>query len=287
VHLDGAVVEENGPVPKLGLAEAGAGHGAVDDLAVLHQLGGHRVEIAVAPAPELQVRQPPAGGHHLGLARGDGHGRRGELAGRLAVDVLQRHPVGEGARPGAVVPHLAFGVDRGLAALDVELVGPDIDAGGAQAGIERQGLVQVAGQVQPHRPVDSAVVHIEVVVVPLEAAAGGALLVLPVIVDPHGDDVLERGGLEQLGGVDAEGRGAVLVAAGPHAVDVNVAGLAHALEVDDRPAAHGRTRACGQHEALAVPGDAGRVLVDVAREGLVLVEGAGQGDRLPGRVVER
>ena len=66
----------------------------------------------------------------------------------------------------------------------------NINAGRAEVRIERQRLVQLVGDVQADVLVDAAVVGVEVLVVPLEALAGRLFLVVPGVVDAHGDDVL-------------------------------------------------------------------------------------------------
>ena len=73
---------------------------------------------------------------------------------------------------------------------DIEVGGVDVHARAFQAVVERQRLVNLAGDVQPDVAVDASVIGIEVVGVPFERCAGSALLVIGAVVDLDRENVL-------------------------------------------------------------------------------------------------
>ena len=101
---------------------------------------------------------------------------------------------------GGLVHHLRLGIDDCRTALDVVLGGIDVDTRSSEIAVQGQRLIDVVHDVQPHVLVDAAIVAEEVLVVPLEATAhlllrclvplADMLLVAPVVVDIHGQDVL-------------------------------------------------------------------------------------------------
>ncbi len=91
-----------------------------------------------------------------------------ELRAHVAVVIDDRH---RQAHRGAVarrVVHLGIHSHVRRLLRDIEVRGMDVDALALEAVVERQRLVDLAHHVQPHVPVDAAVVGIEVVRVPLE-----------------------------------------------------------------------------------------------------------------------
>ena len=165
---------------------------------------------------------------------------------------------------------------------NVEVGCVDVLAGGAEAGVEGQRLVDGAGGVEPDRLRDAAVVGVEVAIAPLIFGVGGLLAVVPGVVGLDGEDVDRGRGFQVRGEVEAEGHNAVLVAADEGAVEVHLAGLADTFELDEDFALQ---RGGRDGEVFAVPGDAGGEVVDGDLEGGVLVPGVGRGDVLPGGVV--
>ena len=72
------------------------------------------------------------------------------------------------ARSPECVVHLGVDGDIRRLAGDIEVACMDIDALALQTVVERQGLMDLAGDMQPHMAVDAAVVGIEVVPVPFD-----------------------------------------------------------------------------------------------------------------------
>ena len=204
---DGAAVEVDLAIAEAGLAEAGPGVDAVDHLALVHQAGRDGVEIAIAPAPIMEAGDRCGGGEGSALAGRNRGGGAVEAGNAAAGGIAHFDAERQGAGGGAVVADLAFGMDGRAAAGDVETVGPDILAGGAERRIERQRLIDRAGQVEPDILGNAAIIDVEIVIVPLEAAAGGAFLIFPVIVDAHGDDIVA--GFERSRNIGAKGHHAM------------------------------------------------------------------------------
>jgi hypothetical protein len=71
--------------------------------------------------------------------------------------------------------HLRLDCNIGALSGNVEVRGMNIDPGAFQAVIERQRLIDLAGDMQPDMPVNAAVVGIEVVGVPLKRGIAGTL----------------------------------------------------------------------------------------------------------------
>ena len=263
------------------LAEAGACRDLVHDLAVHLEGGLHVVEVAVAPAPEMQAFDGRLGAERRRLPRGDGDGIRLEMLQRRAVAVDERNGVDGRLRLTALIAHFGLRMQDGGALLYPDIGGIDIHAGGAQIAVEGERLVEPVRDMQPDVFRQAAVIGIEILVAPLVFHARGALGVVPVVVHAHGDYV---GAWGDIGGqVEAEGHHAVLVLSDHLAVDVHVHALAGALEFDEDLLA---LRLLGQHEMLAVPHHRVGEVVDVHAEGFVFVESMGEGDFLPALVVE-
>ena len=112
-----------------------------------------------------------AGLHGDGVALEPGH-----LA---AVGINQLDVIGEAVGTGVVVPDLALGMDDGLVVLDVYVGGIDIRPCRSKVRVKGQCLVELVGDVKPHVLGQSAVVGVEVAVVPLVAAVERAVAVFP------------------------------------------------------------------------------------------------------------
>ena len=119
--------------------------------------------------------------------------------------------------------------------------------------------------------------------------AEGALAVVAGVVDLDGEDVLLAGGREGVGDVDAVGGDSVLVEADRIAVEEDVAGLAHSLELEEDAMAGGQG---GEPEVLAIPGEAlvgaavAAAVGDELAEAVDVVEAVRRGDGGPFGVVE-
>ena len=144
-----------------------------------------------------------------------------------------------------------LGLDRHVGGLGGhgDVRGINIDAGGLEILVERQGLVNLAGDVQPDVAVEAAVVGIEILGLPLEDGAGGFFGVVGDVGDLDGEDVFLVAEVNGVGDVDAAGRDAVFVFADGLAVHEESGGLPHAFELDEDLVALG---AGGKLEVLAV-----------------------------------
>ena len=149
----------------------------------------------------------------------------------LAIDILHHHLQTESVGLVVVVLHLRLHTDHGLATRDVEVGGVDVDARSAEVRVERQRLVEFAGDVQPHVLRQTAVVGVEILVVPLVAAVVYAVTVSPRVVAAHGNDVLAR--LDKRCDIKAEGHHAIVRE--PHllAIHPHVGTLTGTLELDE------------------------------------------------------
>ena len=115
---------------------------------------------------------------------------------------------------------------------DVEVGGMHVNAAGLETVIERQCLVNLAGDVQPDMPVDAAMVRIEIVRIPFKRSSGSALLVVRAVVYLDRQHVLLRSELHRIADVDAVGGDSVLIQPDRFPIEENVAGLAHAFEFE-------------------------------------------------------
>ena len=115
VDHEHAVVEAEEAVAKLGLAEAGAGDYLIGALATYEQTGLHGVEVAVAPAPEVEAAELPGGAERGGGAGSDVLGGAAEGAEAVAVVVDDLDLINYLAGLAALVLHLGAGHDLGTA----------------------------------------------------------------------------------------------------------------------------------------------------------------------------
>ena len=86
--------------------------------------------------------------------------------------------------------------------------------------------------MQPHVFGNTTVVGVEVLVVPLEGTARRTLFVAPVVVDPHGDDVVAPV-IDIWGEVEAYGGNAVFVQTEMLSVEIEIGALTHPFELDE------------------------------------------------------
>ena len=166
------------------------------------------------------------------------------------IDDRHRQP---DRRPVArIVAHL--GLDRYVAGLPgkIEVAGMHVNARGLQPVVERQRLVNLAGDVQPDVPVDAAMIGIEIVGVPLKPGSGGAFHVVRPVVHLHSQHVLLRPAMHRIRNIDSVGSNSVFIQADLFPIQEDVARLPHALkfEEDFAPEITG-----GQLEVFAIPRD--------------------------------
>ncbi len=136
----------------------------------------------------------------------------------------------------------------------------NIDAGGLEIFVERQCLINLAGEVQPDVVVQAAVIGIERAAHPLILRAGRLFLVIVAVVHLHRDDIFLAAEVHEFGQVEATGGNAIFVFAGELAVDPEAPGLFQAFKFEENFPVPGAGR---QLEMLPVPGNA-RVGVPVA-----------------------
>ena len=169
---------------------------------------------------------------------------------------------------------------HGCPCRNIEIGGINVGSGGSKITVERQGLVEFSGDMQPDILGNAAVVGIEIAVVPLVAALVLSRTVGPRIVAANGHRVLSFYYIRCK--VEAAGHHAVLAIAQVMTVDIEIGSLTYTLELhEDLSLQH---IACG-NELLPVPADGVGQVDDILAESLVAVEGIGQRHPQPLTVV--
>ena len=80
--------------------------------------------------------------------------------------------------------------------------------------------------------IDAAVVGVKISVAPLISRVGRFLVIVPGIIDAHGNHVFSRRRLHEFGDVEAKGHHAVFVAADKFAVEIKLAAVANAFKLE-------------------------------------------------------
>ena len=261
----------------------------VHSLAVDRQDGVDVVKIRVVRAPEAR-RFQRSGRSQNGLFAIDHiNGVAFECGANLAGGIHDhRRQCDRGAIAGSIA-HFRVHGDIGGFAGDVEVRGVNIDTGAFEAVVQRQRLIDLAGDVQPDMPVDAAVVGIEVVRVPFERGTAGALRVVGAVVDLYRQHVFLASEVHGGGDVHSVRGHSVFVKAHGFAVQENVAGLPHALEFQ-KDVVSGKFG--GQLEVFPVPDDSfvcppvAAAVRDDRAERIDVVERMRRADGDPGGVVE-
>ncbi len=165
----------SGAAFEFGLAEAGGGFGDVDDFAADGEDGVNVVEIGVVGGPRRCASVDFAGGVEDGLFR-----RRPCRWFRRRIsrgDPRRRLQRRRKVSPAAWSPDSLATCDSTVMvarlAGDVKFRRVDVNAGGFQALVQRQRLVDAAHDVEPDVVVDAAVVGVEIFGFPFEAGVGG------------------------------------------------------------------------------------------------------------------
>ena len=198
----------------------------------------------------------------------------------LAVGIQYLGEEAEGAGLRVLILHLRLGVHRHLLACNIIISTINIGTCCLEIVVEWQGLVELVGDVEEHVLRDAAVVGVEVLVVPLVALSRGSFVIIPGIVNTYGDNVPPLNNIRCK--VEAARHHAVLGESHLLTVEPDVGAEAHALKLDEILAVAHFLNV----EVLAVPHDGVGVVLDGNLEGLLLVEGSGQGYLLPSLVVE-
>ena len=276
VHHDGTVVEIELAFTKLGFAETGFGHYIVYLAAVVClQEGLHGVEITISPAPEVGVVQESAHLHGLGFTWLQGVSLAIKMAHFLAVSIQNLGEEAERARLGILISYLRFSIHRYLLSRNIIVAAIDIGTRGLEIIVERKGLVELIGDVEEHVLRNTAIVGIEVLVVPLEALTAGAFTIAPGVIHAYGDDVLALYNIRCK--VETACHYTILGISHFLAIEPDVGTEAHAFELNEILAvAHFLDM-----EVLAIPHDGVAVVFDGNLERLFLVEGTRQRNLFP------
>ena len=276
VHHDGTVVEIELAFTELGLAETGLGHHIINLASVIRlQEGLHGVEISISPAPEVGVVQESAHLHCLGFAWLQGISFAIKMAHFLAVSVQNLGEEAERARLGILIPYLRFCIYRYLLSRNIIVAAIDIDTCGLEIIVERKSLVELVGDVEEHILWNTAIVGIEVLVVPLETLTAGALTIVPGVIHTYGYDVFTFYNIRCQ--VESACHHTILGISHFLAIEPDVGTIAHALELDEILAvAHFLDM-----EVLAIPHDGVAEVFDGNLERFFLVEGTRQRNLFP------
>ena len=198
----------------------------------------------------------------------------------VPIDVEHLGKESERTLDGILIFHLRLDMNNSLVPGDVKVGGIDIGAGGAQVRIEWQRLVEFVGQMQIHILRQTAIVGIEVLVVPLIAAVERTVTILPRVVATHGNYVFTYYNIRCK--VKAESHHAIVAETDMMAVQPHIGTLSGTLELDK----HLSVCLIGtQTEVLAIPADGVGQVDDIFLEGLAAIEGIGQRYPLPTVVI--
>ena len=248
VHHQHTVVEPYLPFCEPGLAEAGADDDLVSLSGVIILQASHdRIEIAIAPRPEVQTLYKLADVHILCLARLHHNPFAVKMGHLLAVDVKYLCIEGKGTSLCVFIPYLRLGMDHRFPACNVEIGSIDIGTGSAEVGIQGKCLIQFVGYMQIYILGYSAVVGVEVPVVPLVTAVMFTRTVCPAVVTAYRYHVLTFIYIRCK--VEAAGHHAVLAVSEVLTVEIEVGALTNPLKLDE----YFLVGNVGQLESLTIP----------------------------------
>ncbi len=273
-HLYHLSVQTNHSVTELRSAEASACNHFIKHLPFLiFQTCLDVVEISSADRPPFD-----AGGRELGLQYA-GFARLESDLGIVADNLHVLHPrsincQAECARLVAFIPHLRLHADGCCMGIDISFLEINISTGGLQVGIEGEGLIDFVGYIKPHVLRYSAIVRIEVLVVPLINAVARFLMIGPTVVGPHFQQVLSF--LDIRCEVESESHDAILAHADELSVEIDFSCLAHTFKLDEDFLA----LYVAKLEFLAIPHHRVGQLVDCNLKRIVLIPCTGQSDCL-------
>ena len=218
---------------------------------------------------------------YASLTRDEGDGFTFELCHLLPVGIADDNMEAKSTGTFHLIDDLRLNIDHRLMVLNIEIGGIDVDARGAEVRIERQCLVELASNVQVDILRQSAIVGIEVFVVPLVAAVQHAVAVSPRVVAAHRQHVFTFTNIGRQ--VKAEGHHAIIRESHLLTVEPDIGTLTGTLELDEHLPRHVSLR---KRERLAIPADGVRQIHNVLAESLIAVEGIGQGYPLPLAIIE-
>ena len=168
-HYD-AVVQIGHAVTESGLAESCRGGLPVDHLSVDSKACVHFIQIAISPRPEMQSIHHLLRTHNACLALVQCNRSRGESRQFGTVAVNDFHAIYKSLFLSRLVPHLRLGMYSSLASSYVVVFGIDVSTCCSKGGVERESLIEAVCHMQFHVFGQSAVVGVEVFVVPLEGS---------------------------------------------------------------------------------------------------------------------
>jgi hypothetical protein len=240
-QIDEPTVDVDAPrarsAPEGRLTKSSQRRAAVDHCSADDQVGDDVVKIWGDVAPELGAAERSAGLEHGRLTVGHERFRSLQLAqrgSRHGIDDLGRQQ--HGLRRARLVLDLGLDVDRQVSARSGD-VGKrrriDVDARCEEVIVQGIGLVNLAWQMQPDVPDQTAIVRVESLAPPLEADACRRFDVVVAVVDPHGEHVLRGAKVDLAREIDATRGDAVVEDTHLRAVDVEAGSLFDALELDD------------------------------------------------------
>ena len=193
----------------------------------------------------------------------------------LAVSVQNLGEEAERARLGILILYLRFSIYRYLLSCNIIVAAIDIGTRGLEIIVEWKGLIKLVGDVEEHILRNTAIVGIEVLVVPLEALTAGAFTIAPGVIYTYGDDVLTLFNIRCQ--VETACHHTILGISHFLAVEPDVGTEAHALELDEILAvAHFLDL-----EVLAIPHDGVAEVFNGNLECLFLVESTRQRNLFP------
>ena len=194
-----------------------------------------------------------------------------ELSHLLAICILHNHLKCGGERFLAAVAHFCFRMDGCLACLHVDVLCIDVGSSSAEGGVEGQCLINGRHDVEIHILAQATIVDVEVLVVPLVLGTRRLLLVVPIVVGLHLDEVVSF--LQIRGEFEAKCHHAVFTHTESMSVEIDLCHLASTFEFNEHFAAFLHL---GQAEMLTIPHHAIAEVVNQSLIGFVFVPSMGK-----------
>ena len=212
-------------------AESCAGSDAVGCFAVDNKPRLHHIQIPIPPRPEVKAFDSLLSRDRTCFARLHGHRLTVETSHLTSVCIHHPHGKSKSSRRYILVLHLALCMNHSLMSCHIYIRSVDVGSRGAEVRIKWQCLVEFARDMQPHVFGQTAVVGIEVIVVPLITTVQHPIAVLPIVVATHGYHVLAF--LDIRCDVEAKGHHAIIREAHFLSVHPYVGTLTGTLELNE------------------------------------------------------
>ena len=198
----------------------------------LLQTGLHRIEIAIAPRPEVESDDLRSSLQRRRLSWFEMGVVLTLLAGyQTSVGISQRKHQRYVMGLRVFVPDLRLCVDHGLAAGYVEVRRIDICARCPKIRIQGKRLIELIRHVQPYVLGDAAIVGIEVAIVPLVSAVVLARSISPAVVTTNSQHILTYYYIRCQ--VEATSHHSILAVAEVMSVQIEVCPLTYTLKLDE------------------------------------------------------